>query len=159
MFIEYSKLVYFTDTDILESLTTVNKPYKVDVKMYKTTWSWLHFTYSVIFYQWPHTYSDCKTARIFAEVKNARVSGHTKSLEREGDWVTERDWTLGRVRLAPNRGQTSEHARRIAWKSLRLRFGKATYVWLRLLAGKNREIFFAFQESSLAMNRKNKRNV
>ena len=36
MFIEYSKLVYFTDTDILESLTTVNKPYKVDVKMYKT---------------------------------------------------------------------------------------------------------------------------
>ena len=36
-FIEYSKLVYFTDTDMLESLATVNKPYKVDVKVYKTT--------------------------------------------------------------------------------------------------------------------------
>ena len=34
MFIEYSKLVNFTDTDIL---ATVNKPYKVDVKVYKTT--------------------------------------------------------------------------------------------------------------------------
>ena len=93
MFIEYPKLVYFTDTDILERLTTVNKPYKVDVKVYKTTWSWLHFTYSVIFYQWPHTYSDCKTASIFAEVKNARVSGHTKSLEREGE-NGEWDWAL-----------------------------------------------------------------
>ena len=92
MFIEYSKLVYFTDTDILESLTTVNKSYKVDVKVYKTTWSWLHFTYSVIFYQlWPHTYSDCKTARIFADIKNARVSGQTKSLEREGE-NGEWDW-------------------------------------------------------------------
>ena len=35
---------------------------------------------------------DGKTARIFAEVKNARVSVQTKSLEREGengewDWV------------------------------------------------------------------------
>ena len=40
-----------------------------------------------------------------------------------------------------------------------IRFGKATDMWLRLLAGKNREIFFVFQESSLAMNRKNKRNV
>ena len=29
MFIEYSKLVYFTDTDILESLATVNKPYYI----------------------------------------------------------------------------------------------------------------------------------
>ena len=88
MFIEYSKLVYFY-TGILESLTTFNKPYRVDVKVYKTTWSWLHFTYSVIFYQWPHTYSDCKTIRIFAKVKNARVSGRTKSLEREnenGEW-------------------------------------------------------------------------
>ena len=37
MLIEYSKLVYFTDTNILESLTTVNKPYKVDVTVYKTT--------------------------------------------------------------------------------------------------------------------------
>ena len=37
MFIEYSKLVYITDTDILESLATVNKPYKVDVRVYKTT--------------------------------------------------------------------------------------------------------------------------
>ena len=37
MFIEYSKLVYFTDTDILESLPTVNKPYKIDVKVHKTT--------------------------------------------------------------------------------------------------------------------------
>ena len=99
MFIEYSKLVYFTDTNILESLTTVNKPYKVDVTVYKTTWSWLHFTNSVIFYQWPHTYSDCKTARIFAEVKNARVSGQTKSLEREGE-NGEWDWALARVRLA-----------------------------------------------------------
>ena len=93
MFIQYPKLVYFTDTDILERLTTVNKPYKKDVKVYKTTWSWLHFTYSVIFYQWPHTYSDCKTARIFAEVKNARVSGHTKSPEREGE-NGEWDWAL-----------------------------------------------------------------
>ena len=25
-----------------------------------------------------------------------------------------------------------------------VRFGKATYMWLRLLAGKNREIFFVF---------------
>ena len=55
-FIEYSKLVYFTDTDILESLTTVNKLYKVDIQVYKTTWSWLHVTYSGIFYKWPHTY-------------------------------------------------------------------------------------------------------
>ena len=42
---------------------------------------------------------DGKTARIFAEVKNARVSGQTKSLEQEGengDW----DWAWGRVRLA-----------------------------------------------------------
>ena len=52
MFIEYSKLVYFTDTDILERLATVNKPYKVDVKVYKTTRSWLHFTYSVIAELW-----------------------------------------------------------------------------------------------------------
>ena len=37
MYIEYSKLVYFTDIDILESLATVNKPYKVDVEVYKTT--------------------------------------------------------------------------------------------------------------------------
>ena len=37
MFIEYPKLAYFTDTDILERLTTVNKPYKKDVKVYKTT--------------------------------------------------------------------------------------------------------------------------
>ena len=37
MFIEYPKLAYFTDTDILERLTTVNKSYKVDVKVYKTT--------------------------------------------------------------------------------------------------------------------------
>ena len=37
MFIEYSKLVYFTDTDILESLATVGKPYKIGVKVYKTT--------------------------------------------------------------------------------------------------------------------------
>ena len=37
MFIEYSKLVYFTDTDILESLATVRKPYKIGVKVYKTT--------------------------------------------------------------------------------------------------------------------------
>ena len=90
-----SKYIWFGkgDTDILERLTTVNKPYKVDVKVYKTTWPWLHFTYSVIFYQWPHTYSDCKTASIFAEVKNARVSGHTKSLEREGE-NGEWDWAL-----------------------------------------------------------------
>ena len=40
-----------------------------------------------------------------------------------------------------------------------VRFGKATYMWLRLLADKNREIVFVFQESSRAMNRKNKRNV
>ena len=40
-----------------------------------------------------------------------------------------------------------------------VRFGKATHTRLRLLEGKNREIFFVFQESSLAMNRKNKRNV
>ena len=40
-----------------------------------------------------------------------------------------------------------------------VRFGKATHMWLRLFAGKNRELFFVFQESSLAMNRKNKRNV
>ena len=35
---------------------------------------------------------DYKTARIFAEAKNARASSHTKSLEREGqngewDWA------------------------------------------------------------------------
>ena len=35
MFIEYSKLVYFTDTDILESLATVGKPYKIGVKCTK----------------------------------------------------------------------------------------------------------------------------
>ena len=40
-----------------------------------------------------------------------------------------------------------------------VRFGKATHMWLRLLAGKNWEILFVFQESSLAMNRKNKGNV
>ena len=40
-----------------------------------------------------------------------------------------------------------------------IRFGKSIHMWLRLLAGKNREIFFVFQESSLAMNRKNKKNV
>ena len=40
-----------------------------------------------------------------------------------------------------------------------VRFGKATHMWLNLLAGKNWEVFFVFQESSLAMNRKNKRNV
>ena len=40
-----------------------------------------------------------------------------------------------------------------------IRFGKSIRMWLRLLAGKNREIFFVFQESSLAMNRKNKKNV
>ena len=28
---------------------------------------------------------DGKTARVFAEVKNARVGGQTKSLEREGE--------------------------------------------------------------------------
>ena len=43
--------------------------------------------------------------------------------------------------------------------NLYVRFGKASHMWLRLLAGKNREIFFVFQESSVAMNRKNKRNV
>ena len=40
-----------------------------------------------------------------------------------------------------------------------VRFGKTTHMWLRCLTGKNREVFFVFQESSLAMNRKNKRNV
>ena len=30
-------------------------------------------------------------------------------------------------------------------------------MWLRLLGSKNREIFFVFQGSSLAMNRRNKR--
>ena len=40
-----------------------------------------------------------------------------------------------------------------------IRFGKSIHMWLRLLAGKNRETFFVFQESSLAMNRKNKKNV
>ena len=42
---------------------------------------------------------DYKTARTFPEVKNARVSGQTKSLEREGangEW----DWAYGCVRLA-----------------------------------------------------------
>ena len=34
---------------------------------------------------------DGKTARIFAEVKNARVSGQTKSLEQEGE-NGEWDW-------------------------------------------------------------------
>ena len=38
-------------------------------------------------------------------------------------------------------------------------FGKATHIWLRSVEGKNREIFFVFQESSLAINRKNKRKV
>ena len=42
---------------------------------------------------------DYKTARIFAEVKNARVSGQTKSLEREGE-NGEWDWAKGCVRLA-----------------------------------------------------------
>ena len=51
MFIEYSKLVYFTNTDILESLATVRKPYKIGVKVYKTTWSWLHFIDSVLLYR------------------------------------------------------------------------------------------------------------
>ena len=40
-----------------------------------------------------------------------------------------------------------------------IRFRKSIHMWLRLLGGKNREIFFVFQESSLAMNRKNKKNV
>ena len=40
-----------------------------------------------------------------------------------------------------------------------IRFGKSLHMWLRLFVGKNREIFFAFQESSLAMNSKNKKNV
>ena len=57
------------------------------------------------------------------------------------------------------RGQTSEHARRIAWGSLRSIWKSYTHMWLRRLVGKNREIFFVFQESSLTMNRKNKRNV
>ena len=30
---------------------------------------------------------DGKTARIFGEVQNAPVSGQTKTLEREGEWV------------------------------------------------------------------------
>ena len=42
---------------------------------------------------------DYKTARIFGEVKNARVCGQTKSLEREGQ-NAEWDWTYGCVRLA-----------------------------------------------------------
>ena len=37
MLIEYAKLVYVTDTDILESLATARKHYKIDVKVYKTT--------------------------------------------------------------------------------------------------------------------------
>ena len=78
-------MVYFTDRDILESLATVNKPYKVDVKVYKTTWSWLHFTYSVIILSMATYVLDGKTARIFAEVQNAPVSGQTKTLEREGE--------------------------------------------------------------------------
>ena len=86
MFIEYSKLVCFTDTDMLESLATVNKPNKIDVKVYKRTWSWFHFTYSGMFYR-----LDYKTARIFVEVKNARVSDQTKSLGREGE-NGEWDW-------------------------------------------------------------------
>ena len=84
-------MVYFTDTDMLESLATVNKPYKVDVKVYKTTWSWLHFTYSVIILSMATYVLDYKTARIFGEVKNARVSGQTKSLERDGQ-NAEWDW-------------------------------------------------------------------
>ena len=36
---------------------------------------------------------------------------------------------------------------------------KLHHMWVRLLAGKNGAIFFVFQESSLAMNRKNKMNV
>ena len=71
MFIEYSYLVYFTDTDILESLATGNKHYKIDVKVYKTTWSWLHFTYSVIFYQ-GHIRIRLQNSCYFAEDKNAR---------------------------------------------------------------------------------------
>ena len=66
-------MVYFTDTDMLESLATVNKPYKVDVKVYKKTWSWLHFTYSVIILSMATYVLDGKTARIFAEVKSARA--------------------------------------------------------------------------------------
>ena len=48
---------------------------------------------------------DYKTARIFGEVKKARVRGQTKSLEREGQ-NAEWDWAYGCVRLA-----------RFSWKS------------------------------------------
>ena len=72
------------------------------------------------------------------------------------DWLTyKKVCSVATVR--PHRGQTSEHARRIAWGSLSSI--RKSYMWLGLFAGKNREIFFAFQGSSLAMNRRNKRNL
>ena len=137
MFIEYPKLVYFTDTDILERQTTVNKPYKVDDKVYKTTWSWLHFTYSVIFYQWPHTYSDWKTARIFAEVKNARVSGHTKSLEREGE-NGEWDWALQGVWGSRAFGENLTPALRVFAKQIMKKKTDCFRVYIRSGASESR---------------------
>ena len=64
----------------------------------------------------------------------------------------------------PGEGERSTAVKRLSMREDLLgdryiRFGKSIHMWLRLLAGKNREIFFVFQESLLAMNRKNKKNV